>query len=217
MARNRGQGSYNAHSGKSDWEFELDRDTKELVKDNIGSKRYKLYKVFSKYYLTSESDVYLGRIELTEPNKGVSVIETSHSNMRKGFYNIIFTSILGNTNIKEILSDTELSNQAIKSYSKLSRLNNIKINIWNMSQGKMDYSEESLLSDGSFRVSITESWNLHEVFKRYNKRYLQKDINENSEDKYLKIHINTHRRSYLEKCSSLDNFLFSENWSEDVI
>ncbi len=81
----------------------------------------------------------------------------------------------------------------------------------------MDYSEESLLSDGSFRVSITESWNLHEVFKRYNKRYLQKDINENSEDKYLKIHINTHRRSYLEKCSSLDNFLFSENWSEDVI
>ena len=201
MARNTGYGSYNAHSGKKDWEFELSKNNKELLKDKLGSERYKVYKVFSKYYLTSENDEYLGRLELTPPNnKGVSVIETSHSNIKKGFYNIMFTAILGSkkTGIKEILSDTALSNQAIKSYTKLSKLNNLKLSIYDTFSGKQEYDEKTLLDNENYRVSITENWNLEKVF----------------EDYYNRITNGNRKREYFERCSSLDNFLFSENWED---
>lgn len=107
--------------------------------------------------------------EKIEDNIGYINSSNSNGNI-KGFYNIIFTTILGNTSIKEIISDNNMLVNALNSYDKLNSLNN-NLNI-KVIQNK-EYFEFSVdkIKEINARVSIKGN-NLNEIFTEHYRKIL---------------------------------------------
>jgi len=205
MAFETGLNDKNNYQGKTDWEFYNKPENKKfvkLLKDKIGSNKYKFYKVpgvITSYFLTDENDNYLGRIQLEViNNKGY--IKTSHGSI-KNFYKIMFTLLL--TEVKEIYSDVSLSTQAIKSYEKLSKNGLYKIKIKDTDNNIHDFDKDLLLQYPGNVVQITEKQEgfIEEHFKDYYKRISLNQVNGRPD---------TFKRMFLESDEYLDLFLFGQ-------
>lgn len=167
-----------------------------LINDKISSQHHKLFQYGdSTFYLTTEENEYLGYIEM-QYNNAVDAYAITHSStkLQRGFYNIMFTSILKLTDIKRILSDESLSVLAISSYTKLSTLPHIKMKIYDPYVGKYkEFSKEALLEKPKNRVLIYEGMTDVNPFLIYPR---------NDSD----------RKLYETKNSVWDNYFFCENF-----
>lgn len=183
------------------------KNTSKPILEKIGANHYKLYKEGATFFLTDEKDNYLGNIELEKVNK-YHQIRASHSKLPRGFYNIMFTSILStekSTGIKEIISDFGVSPSAISSYEKLT-VNGL-LNIRILSHGNyLPFSKEEFLKDKNNVVSVTSKTNLKEHFEDFHKRITMID-----KETGLPLAYNRMYNSYDPNC---DNFLFCENFKE---
>ena len=198
-------GDLDKNYGNKSHEWTDLKDKAILIADKIGSNHYKLFKIGSiKYFLISESDVYLGNIEIEERHSKF-YINSSHSNLEGGFYNIMFNTILGNTNIHEIISDNNLSLKAIKSYNKLNDKSFLNIKIYDTIKNEYyPFTVDKLLSETSYRVSISENKEeIKEHFKDYYNRIQHTD--EFGYSSALK-------KAFDEYNSAADYFLFGENF-----
>jgi hypothetical protein len=166
----------------------------KLLKDKVSKERYKVYKTDLLYFLVSENDDYLGCIEIKNKH-----IKSSDSKLKRGFYLIMFTVIL--TDINEIFSDFRLSTQAINSYEKLAKNNQLSIKLYNtVSKEYFNFSKEKLKEDNII-VSIKEKHNgsINEMFKEF----------------YERLSYNSSMRvAYENKSSVIDNYQFCENIKE---
>lgn len=94
---------------------------KELLDRGISSKRYNLYKTPHSFWLTSDTDEYMGHISgdyKTVGGKEAFLISESFSKLSGGFYVIMFAHIFKHTNIDYIFSDTLVSEKAVNSWKK---------------------------------------------------------------------------------------------------
>ena len=130
-------------SRKSDWnEFHKEHKDTELVQADIGSMRYKMYRHFSTYYLTTDSDEYMGYISF-ENNR----IKNAKSEITKGFYTIMFTVLIHNKQMLEICSDTEMSSSAISGWLNLhNSQNRLNISV-RTREGDIKATKENYLLD----------------------------------------------------------------------
>jgi len=142
-----------------------------LIKDKLPG-GYSVLKNESDYYLTKNDD-YMGHIEYIRTGSVIS-INHSHSEIKRGFYELIFSSILsdrlGSIGSIEILSDLSLSTQAIKSYENLNRSVSIFELAVKIGKTYHKYSTELLLSSRRAKVSIKSKHNITEVFDEYYKK-----------------------------------------------
>lgn len=138
----------------------------ELLK--VITNKVPMYSIYlhgnSNYFLTDKQGNYKGHIGLVSTNtpkllkdKGYDVaVKISSSNQDgsvKGFYNIMFTNILREQNIDCIISDNNLSTNAINSYSKLK---GAKITPWVLTANNIEeFSKEVLLDDNNNVVVVT--------------------------------------------------------------
>jgi hypothetical protein len=199
MAMNRGSITHGADSREKEW-LNTSDNHKDLIRDRIGSNHYKVYQVGSTYFLTTENNEYLGYIEFDITRK-YHIIRMSSSNIERGFYIIMFTTILS-SGVKEIVSDSMLSTNAIKSYEKINKSKSsisLKVtdgvNYW-------DFSREMLLNDDSYRVSVKEKHDLNELFNEYYNR-IDEDLEYNGVTTP-----SSYKRSYENKTETCDWFLF---------
>lgn len=98
----------------------------KIIHKKINLLGYNLISYSNCYYITDKDDNYLGYIEYKADHKKI-YITSSSSNLKGGFYNIIFSAILLYTEIEMIISDGHLSSNAIKAYENLARQNSLKI------------------------------------------------------------------------------------------
>lgn len=159
MASETGQNG-NTFNRSGEWNtFYKTSNFTKLIYEELGTNKYKFYKHGSElYFLIDKNDNYIGHIELHD-----SKITSSFSLLNGGFYNIMFTLIL--TQIPYILSDKELSSQAIRSYEKLNTLPSKKFKLYISDSGlktKIPFDKNTLLSSTEYRVLITEK-NLHSM------------------------------------------------------
>jgi len=151
-----------------------------------------IYKDSNKYFLIQNKE-YKGHIEFIKMG-GTIEISASHSEIKKGFYSIMFTSILSETNITEILSDTSLSTQAIKVYENLNRkLSTFELGI-KIGPVYKPFDKELLLSNKHAKVSIKAKFNFAEALDDYHRKlefsetYRIGDKNNNGIGEFLLYH-----------------------------
>lgn len=175
----------------------------KLLKDRMGGSRYKLYlQGNDSYFLTNENDEYLGQIEATK-NQNILSIESSHANSNKikGFYSIIFPVFFA-IGITQIYSHNNLSNKAINSYDRLTKVNNnLKLQTYNTkTQEYKDWDEnsnQSVHDNINVIICVTE--------KEPN------GINEQFIGYYKRINNKGHLKMFHDKKDpALDNYLFGD-------
>ena len=200
MAIETGLHNKSSFSKEDDWEFyNKTPDSVDLVAFNVGSGRFKIWKSEHTFFLTSDSEEYIGSLQTREYNN-ILYIETSHTKLKKGFYNIMFTFLL--TMYKEIRSDTSLSTNAIKAYERLDK--NTKLNVQVYDNGYNPYSHKALTSSRTATVSITEVYAMNEIINDYYDRIMSE-----KKDSFG-IEQNGYRKAYENKSKELDMFLFGE-------
>jgi hypothetical protein len=163
----------------------------KLIKSGISSKHYSLYmEGTTKFYVTDDKNNYVGHIFFSNEHSMIK-IQDSFSKLKEGFYQLMFTSILALTNINEILSDNQLSTNAINAYERLSNKHSgldIKILTYD---GYKPFDRKLLVSNPNYRVSVTDNKILEFRFKEFEKRltqdfFLEKYNNNNPEvDTYI--------------------------------
>lgn len=159
-------------SRKIEWDRDY-RDTNKvtLVLSDIGEHKYRLYKAINTYYLTNASNEYQGYIQLKNIKGRVYQINESSSNLSGGFYKIMFPLLLSQ-NIDEILSDNDLSDNALKSYSNLLNTSLISIQIYKPStQSYIEFNKDNFLENIQNVISITKKhkdYDIKEHFNKYN-------------------------------------------------
>lgn len=134
--------------------------------NNYSSQHYNIYKYGSTFYLASKDNNYLGYLEVSPFSSTKGQIGASHSILKGGFYNLMFSAVLAYTEFNEIFSDTSLSSQAINSYENLNNKSHLKIRVYT-SSGYTEFSKDILLNDVNNIVSISESFNLKEYYNKY--------------------------------------------------
>ena len=207
MAHETGIPNKGMFSKKLDWDyFKKYLDSMKLIKHKLNNKM-KIYKSESNYFLVNKYDEYLGHIQYSEKDDIIK-IETSNSELQKGFYEIMFTAILG-SGVKEIISDTALSTLSIKSYINMSRkISNFELAI-KTNKGYKSFSKEELLN-GSNVVSIKQSHNLEEMFRDYYNK-----IDPNSGEVINKIFIpGTYLKMYNEDHEGIGFLLYHQDWDK---
>jgi len=166
-------------SRKYDWDNFYKDKIKELdlIKDKLGSNRFKVYKAFNVYFLIDEKNDYKGHIELSSDKPKIYHITDSNSDIKSGFYSLMFSVLLSTKGIDEILSDNKLSTQAIKSYLKLNnrfskQAFNVRVKIDNT---YIEASKEHILNNRTV-FSITERYEgtIKETFKDFDERFNNK-------------------------------------------
>ncbi len=180
---------------------------KTLLLKDIGSEHCKIYRVGStNHVLVSQSNEYLGYIELHKLYNTYRV-GGSNSVLTRGFYNVMFTSLLSLGGYDEFISDTQLSNQAIVSYEKLAINGALSLKIIDSSGEYYTFSKDTLLSNPTNRISISSKNGKH-------KKYIQEVF----EDYYIKISDNTSslHRAFINREDGLNNHLFCENFLQEV-
>lgn len=168
---------YEGHSTslEHDWTNEKWRGSFIVIKDNfLSSKHLKLFRngIDGNFFiLTDKENNYIGSIQFKNIKNKIAVIDSSYSKMTGGFYNIMFTAILGLADIEEILSDVILSDKAFYSYEKLQKNNifNIKVKL---SNEYFTFNRKNYEQDYNCRISIRESRSIREVFIDLDERIL---------------------------------------------
>lgn len=197
-------------SKKYDWDkFDKNNELTRLMLRDIGSLHYKLYRTGNNsFYLTDKNDEYLGQLEGSTSN-GILSISNSSTNLEKGFYNIMFTSILGTQVFSEIRSDNNLSSNAINSYGRLSINGMLLIQVYEPDTKEyLPFSKDNLLAKYSNIVSVKEKQlgSIHEHFIEYYKRIHHIDMGSPG---MLNKEFNTND-------PFVDNYLFCENFVDDI-
>ena len=193
------------NSREFDWnKFYRDTDIPVLEQKDIGSNRYKLYRVYSSFFLTTENNDYLGILVLNINNR-TGIITLSNSKLKTGFYNIMFTTILSLDIVDELLSDVKLSSNAIKAYLNLSINNMLSIKVLTIDGSYIDISRDNILNNNTNRFSVKEKYNkgsIRESFTDYYTRIYEVSDNDLIVPAYVWLYNN--------KDSWLDSFLFCE-------
>jgi hypothetical protein len=129
----------------------------ELVKDNIGSQKYKFYKVGNEiFYLTDKNDNPVGIITGDTQGTDFEIWGTEKDPKVKGFYGMMFPLILNHTKIKNIYSGTLLSPSAAKVYDKLDKSNSLVDVYIKTPEGVKKYNSDLLFQDPKNRVLVTQ-------------------------------------------------------------
>lgn len=132
---------------KEDWWFYSTDNNTEVLFDNVSSQNYKILKNQSKYFLSNRNNEYLGSLTLKELSNNVYKIETADSNIKHGFYAMMFTNLLRTSYINEIQSDIKMSSSAISAWIKLKNTP-LTIQIYDVgSQSYIEATEENYLKD----------------------------------------------------------------------
>jgi len=197
-------GHNSPRSKEDEWLFySSDKGKKfiSLFKDKLGKDHLKIFRTNDdqKYFLIDESNKYLGHIFGQVKDK-VFTIQESSSNIKKGFYNIMFRVILIEN--KEILSDSSLSSQAIKSYSKLTKDYKIQIRDKMFSDEYFEFNKDTLMKP-NLVVSVMNE-HLEGTLEEYYRRISSVQLNEDPKSKgvfYL---------DYINKKDNLDRYLYCE-------
>jgi hypothetical protein len=144
----------NEYSYEGKWNYLKSKNYKntKLLSDKLPD-HMKLYLYDDIYFLISEREEYLGYIELRTDGEIPRIVYTD-SKLSGGFYLIMFTYIFKLTHITEILSDVSLSENAIKSYTKLSKNKSFEIRVYTKNKEYLPFSLRNLKSDELNRVSI---------------------------------------------------------------
>ncbi len=193
-------------SKEYDWDnYDRESEFTRLLLRDIGSLHYKLYRTGNKsFYLTTKEDEYLGQLEGNITNNTLN-ISNSSTKLDRGFYNIIFTSILASEICINILSDSNLSTNAIDSYSRLNVNGRLLVEVYNpVSKEYFEFSKELLLKNHNV-VSVREKniGSIHEHFMDYYSRIHDIDCGRPT---MLNTEFNNNH-------PFVDNFLFCENYS----
>ena len=168
-----------------------------LVKDRL-PRKLKVTKDNKNYFLSTENNEYLGHIEYIKKGDVISIV-SSHSELKGGFYSIMFTSIL--SDVREILSDISLSSEALKSYNTLnSEVSNFELAV-KIGTSFKPYSREVLLSSRTTKISIKYKHNLSEIFDEYYSRISDKEY--------------TYGKAYDDKPELLEYYLYHAGWDLD--
>jgi hypothetical protein len=188
-----------------------DTDSAVLLLDKIGANHYKLYRVGNAFFfLTNENDKYLGQLKMKVVDK-VGTISTSNSKLPKGFYNIIFTSLLGSGIVNEIISGNQLSIQALKSYINLDKLKRFNIQVITHNE-YIPFSEDAIKDHYDYKISVKEKkgFSVQERFKSFYEKI--------SEEYTINgvIIPSPSKSEFLNYNSCMDNFLFGENFVNEL-
>jgi len=191
MAYISGKHDNNSFSLKLDWDNHF-KEKAHLIIDKI-PKNYKIYSYMNYYFLTDKNNEYLGYIQLKDVSKIYNIKETfqiktsNSSGIVKGFYNIMFTSILVRTNIKCILSDGNLSSNAVKSYERLNKESKLNILLLDrLSKEIIPFDKKELIRNANTIVMVTGNAEIFEIYKIYKEKiendlaYQNDLINENN-------------------------------------
>jgi hypothetical protein len=195
MATETGKSKKDVFSKKE--EFSLENKT--LVTTKVTTKlpnNMEVHKDKKNYYLVQKGE-YKGHIEYISKEPKVIQITGSHSELKKGFYNIMFFSIL--TDVYEILSDIDLSSQAIKAYENLNRrVSNFELAV-KLNKDYLPFSKEELLKSRKARVSIKAKHNFKEMLEDFHER----------------IEISsTYRKGFDENNGICEFVLYHEGWDD---
>jgi hypothetical protein len=184
-----------SNSRKYDWnKFYKNTNKVKLIQDNLSSNHYKLYQVQGTFYLADKDDEYISSIGASM-EKNIATINSSFTYSKGGFYNLMFTTILAKTNIKEILSDNSLSRKAAESYSNISKNNLLLVQIKN-GNIYLPMDVDILFLNNTYRVSVkAKQDNLDEIFEHF--------YNIRIQDEFL-------GKLFLEGNKTLDHHLFCE-------
>jgi len=175
MAYISGKQGNDSFSLRHDWDTHF-KEKSELLVHKL-PKNYKLYHYMGYYFLTNKNNKYLGYIQLKEVSSQYRLentyqIKSSNSTGEvKGFYNIMFTTILAKTNIEKIISDDNLSTNALNSYIRLDRESKLTINMFDKhAKDIQDFDKNEIKSNPSSIVLISENKEIKNVFKIYEEK-----------------------------------------------
>lgn len=138
---------------ESEYSKELEWDNQyryfKNLKEIYSSPEYSIYQVGEyEFFLVDEDNDYLGQITFNDewkPVDGIQIYTTDSNGRIKGFYKIMFTQILKNTKHKLIYSDGKLSDDAIRSYTRLNTDPAFNIKIKNMETNEIIDFDPKLL------------------------------------------------------------------------
>jgi len=154
---------------KTQWDFYKGKDFAKEIEKSYTPKKYKIFQVGDKgnitYYLTNKYEEYLGGIELQSTNKkGRYKINISASDIKGGFYFLMFTIILKNKEISEIISDKSLSKSAVKAYENLNN-KSLHFIVQILTQdGYRDFDKDLLFDNPNNVVSIKSKQDMNEIY-----------------------------------------------------
>lgn len=152
-----------------------------LIKNGINSEHYNLYRYGSgTFYLTDANNKYLGFIS-GEVDNNKFYISMSSSEIKGNFYNLMFTAILGWTDIIEILSDKSLSPKAAKSYDNLKNKSQLNVRLLSP-KGYENFNIDKIFTNRHYQASVSDGSNIKEsIIESFSKPvifqlYVNKDI-----------------------------------------
>ena len=200
-----------SHSRESDWKSRSSRFT-ELVYENLGKNKLRFYKILNQFFVCTETDEYLGSIELKQIDKDRYRIKNSHrvkdfhKYTSRNFYQSIFPLILS-TGIQEILSDIDISQGAFMSYKKLNSIPYLNVSIYDQYEGYLPLSKESLEEYQDRTISIKEQhrFSISQIIERYFKSGV------NSDDKLWMMECEFYLEDFKTRVESLGDLDFISN------
>lgn len=158
---------------KDDWDNHFNGNSKLIINKLPG--KLKIYSKLNFYFLVDKDDEYLGFLELKDVSKIYdmdSLYQVKSSNQIgtvKGFYNIIFSTILAKVKkISKIISDNNLSTNALNSYDRLNKTSKLDINMFSqLTKEESTFNKKELSRDPSLVVIINETQEIKETLKEY--------------------------------------------------
>jgi len=170
MAFTSGIHDSSSFSLKSEWNSHFKKVSKKVI-SNL-PKNYEIYNSLGYYFLTQDGE-YLGYVQLKDVSKLYNidnVFQIKSSNQTgevKGFYNIMFSSLINKYKFN-IISDNNLSTNAIKSYTRLNKQSKLNVQCFDQITKQIkDFDETELTKNPSLVVYISNSYELTEVFNDY--------------------------------------------------
>jgi len=166
-----------------------------LINDRL-PKKMSVYQGKYEFFLVSHENEYKGHV--TYLNKGGTIhIIDSFSDIKGGFYSIMFASIL--TTSLEIISDADLTTEALKAYHNLS-IKHSPFSIAIVYKGKyIPYDHKTIEENPKYKISIKPRHSFVDVFERY----------------YEKLEIASLYQNALEEDTGLlGHFLYHEGWDD---
>lgn len=137
----------------------------------------KVYRTLNNFFLVNEENEYMGHIEFSLKDKILNINKSNsdkEKGLDRGFYVVMFNIMLSQDDIKEIISDKQLSTQAVKAYKKLNgellkQDYKVRVKIFDEYSSNLD----DISSDLNARFSVTETYEgaLKENWEEFDRRY----------------------------------------------